>query len=129
MTKKSQTQSAEVASENADTTAIFLASLPRRMLSAQVRATQLGIAAHIHETNGVISIRFEFEDHVNEIYIDETVSYSSQPHEIACLEGRLHEIEVSRMQRGMRRETAIGLFRNMSENEKLAVRENINLCI
>lgn len=111
-------------SERLAATAVYRASIPARLMMAQVLAQEVGISTTIRLTATGPSVRF-YDSH-DEVF-DETVCYTTEEWELEYLERRLREKKEEQDARVRRRGIAEDVWANkLTAEEKAALKENIH---
>jgi len=106
--------------------AMYKASVPKRLMEAQALASWLGIAVHVSLTATGPSVRFEEENHHDKLYIDETITYETEEWELENLEATLASLKAKRDAYDQRRIVAQRIFSNLSDEEKICIKEHIH---
>lgn len=119
-------KNAEYEAERAAAAAVYLAGLPKRLMDAQALACDCGVSTHVNLTVNGPSARFEYEDHSHNRYIDTTLTYQSEEWEVESLEGTLRALKAANDAAVARRNLAQSVFNRLTDDEKVAIRENIH---
>lgn len=104
----------------------YKVELPKRLMTAQATAAKLGVATHVELIESGVSVRFEYEDHIEKIYIDETVTYNTEEYEIEMLEYKLRQLKDSVEEHDRRRLVADSVFKSLTDEQKSCVKEFIS---
>ena len=118
-------QAAEYERQRQEHLVMYKASIPKRLMDAQALAASLGIAVHVSLTATGPSVRFEYEDHHGNDYIDETITYETEEWELENLESILAARKAKRDAYDARRVVADGVWARLSDDEKVALKEHI----
>lgn len=105
--------------------ATYKANLPRRIKDAQNLATVLGVATHIELINSGPSVRFEYEDHTYNLYVDTILTFDSDEWEIELLEEDLVKIKEKKDAYEARRVLAQEAWDKLTVGERLAIKEHL----
>lgn len=103
----------------------FKAGLPKRLMDAQALASKLGVSTHVELTATGPSVRFEYEDHSDNFYIDDTLTYESQEWDVEYIEGKLNELDEKHKAYEARKLVAQSAFGALTDEQKAAVKEFI----
>lgn len=104
----------------------YRASIPKRLLEAQVLAQQLGVNVRLGLTATGPTAQFEYESERDKICIDETITYETEQWELEYLEDRLRQIKQIQENQRIRQKLAQDAFDRLSAVEKSVVKEYIH---
>jgi hypothetical protein len=116
-----------LARENAEREALteaYRASIPARMMVASALAQEVGISTNISLTPIGPSVRFY--DDSREGYFDATICYTTEEWELEHLEEHLREKKAEKDARAARLNLAKKTFDSLSEDQRVALKENIH---
>jgi len=105
--------------------AMYKASIPQRLMAAQVLAQQLGISVSISLTETGPAVKFKEENEHDKLYIDEILTYETEEWELESLETTLAAVKAKQDACDQRRAVAQSIFNNLSDNEKACLIEHI----
>lgn len=100
----------------------FRLTMPARLMRLSALAQQVGIETNIRLIEDGVSLRIQND---SKPYIDSTLTYNSEVWEVEMIEQELNDIKAEQDAITARRELALTVWAKLSDNEKLAVKENI----
>ena len=109
----------------AEKNAKYKETVPKRLMDAQALANQLGVATSVELTATGPSVNFRCEDHVNNIYIDDIITYDTEEWELESLEGKLKDLKKAQDEYADRRIVANAVWDKLTPDQKRAVKEHI----
>ena len=112
--------------EQAAVLAAFKAGLPKRLMDAQALATSLCSSTHVELTESGPSVRFEYEDHGNKIYIDTTLTYNSEEWEVASLESDLNTVKLAKEEDARKLACAKSAWGNLTDDQQACIKKYIH---
>lgn len=109
--------------EQAAALAAYKASLPKRLMDAQARASNLGVRSEVTliETGAEVTFYNDESGH----YIETTLNYGSDEWEVEALEHDLQQLQDRRDLAEKRRACAQSAWNTLDEDQKACLREYI----
>lgn len=101
----------------------FRKSVPAKLTELKELAKSLGVATVIDLTPTGPEISFEYESTVEDIYINDTLTYDSDEYWIRQMESNLNNINVKREALEIRKALAREAWNKLSKEEQDAIKE------
>jgi KaiC/GvpD/RAD55 family RecA-like ATPase len=104
----------------------FKAELPKRLMDAQALAVSIWVATHLELTESGPSVRFEYEDHGNKVYIDTTLTYNSEEWEVASLESDLNTVKLAKEEDARKLACAKSAWETLTDDQQACLKKYIH---
>ena len=105
--------------------ATYRASIPKRMMEAQALAESVGVSVRVTLIDSGPKLTFRFPYSNDEGYYMEELTYETEEWSLEGVESLLREIKGEQDTKTIRRKLAEETWKNLSDLEKAAIKENI----